>query len=134
MNNASNGFWFALLAAFVVAGCTGSREVAVAGEVSAPATTSIDGEITLDFLDVRADDDVVSVHTATLDAPGEFEETVELEGDSVRVRALNDANGNGSCDDGEAWAEVEASISDDDTVASVELLLKNDACPTDVEE
>lgn len=133
MKNASNGLWFALLGIGIVTGCTGSRDVAVTGEVSAPATTSVDGEISLDFLDVRGNDEVVSVHTATLDAPGAFEETVELEGDSVRVRALNDANGNGTCDDGEAWAEVEASIADDDTAPPVELVLKNDACPTDVE-
>ena len=133
MKNASNGFWFALLATGLVAGCTGSREVAVTGEVSAPASTNIDGEIMLDFLDVRGDDEAVSVHTATLDAPGAFEETVELEGDAVRVRAINDTNGNGSCDEGEAWAEVEASIADDDTVEPVELVLENQACPTDVE-
>ena len=133
MKNASNGLWFALFSLGIVTGCTGSRDVAVTGEVSAPATTSVDGEISLDFLDVRGDDEVVSVHTATLDAPGAFEETVELEGNSVRVRALNDANGNGSCDDGEAWAEVEASIGDDDTVEPIELELRNDACPTDAE-
>ena len=133
MKNALNGFLFLLVAAGALAGCTGSREVAVTGEVSAPATTSIDGEIALDFLDVRGDDEAVSVHTATLDAPGAFEEKVELEGDSVRVRALNDVNGNGACDDGEAWAEAEAKINDDDTVEALELELKNDACPTDVE-
>jgi hypothetical protein len=133
MKNTWNGFLGLLVAAGFVAGCTGSREVAVTGEVSAPATTSIDGEITLDFLDVRGDDEAVSVHTATLDAPGAFEEKVELEGDSVRVRALNDANGNGKCDDGEASAQVDAKISDDDTVEALELELKNAACPTDVE-
>ena len=133
MNIASKGFWFALLTVGIVTGCTGSRDVAVTGEVSAPATASIDGEITLDVMDVRGDDEAVSVHTATLDAPGAFEETVELEGDAVRVRALNDTNGNGACDDGEAWAEVEASVGDDDTVEPVELELANEACPTDAE-
>ena len=133
MKNASNTFWFVVATVGIVTGCTGSREVAVTGEVSAPATTSIEGEIGLDFLDIRGDDEAVSVHTATLEALGAFEETVELEGDAVRVRALNDGNGNGSCDDGEAWAEAEASIGDDDTVEPVELELKNDACPTDVE-
>lgn len=133
MKNASNGLWFVLLAMGAVTGCSGSRDVAVTGEVSAPATTNIDGKITLEFLDVRADDEVVSVHTATLDAPGAFEETVELEGDAVRVRAVNDTNDNGTCDDGEAWAEVEAAIGDDDTVEPIELELKNDVCPLDVE-
>jgi hypothetical protein len=103
-------------------------------DVSAPSTTSIDGQITLDFIDVRGDDEAVSVHTATLDAPGTFGETVEVEGDSVRVRALNDTNGNDACDDGEAWAEAEASINDDDTVEPVELVLENAPCPAEVGE
>jgi hypothetical protein len=111
-------------------GCTGSREVEVAGEVSAPATVSVNGDITLDFLDVIADDEEPkSVHTATLESLGEFEETVELEGDTVRVRAINDLDGDGACTDGEAWGEADAAINDDDTVDAIKLELSNDPCP-----
>jgi hypothetical protein len=135
MKNTSNLVWILVMATGALAvGCSGSREVEVAGEVSAPATVSVDGPITLEFYDVIADDEEPkSVHTATLDNVGEFNETVELEGDTVRVRAINDRDGNGACTSGEAWGEADAAISDDDSVEAIKLELSNAACPT-VEE
>jgi hypothetical protein len=55
---------------------------------------------------------------------------VELEGDSGRGRALNDRDGDGACSDGEAWAETEAAINDDDTVEPISLELAIASCPT----
>ncbi len=119
-----------VVAGALAVGCTSSRDVEISGEVSAPATTDIDGEITLDFFDVLGDgEEAKNVHTVKLEALGEFKETVEVEGDSVRVRALNDRDGDGACTDGEAWAEATAAISDDDKVEPVALELANDPCP-----
>jgi hypothetical protein len=44
------------------------------------------------------------------------------------VRAIDDRNGDGTCTDGEAWAEVEATVADDDTVEPVKLELTNAPC------
>jgi hypothetical protein len=131
MKNSSNFVWMLVAAAggLFAAGCTSSRDVEVSGEVSAPATTTVEGPITLDFLDVIGDDEgSKSVHQATLPALGSFQETVELEGHGVRVRAIDDRNGDGTCTDGEAWAEVEATVADDDTVEPVKLELTNAPC------
>ena len=119
-----------VVAGALAVGCDSSREVEVSGEVSAPVTTAIDGEMTLDFFDVIDDgEEAKSVHTVKLEAIGSFKEKVEVEGDSVRVRALNDRDGDGACTDGEAWAEATAAISDDDKVEPVSLELTNDPCP-----
>ena len=130
MKIASNMVWLVVVGT-LSAGCSSSREVEVSGEVSAPATTEIDGDITLDFFDVREDgEEAKSIHTVKLETVGSFKETVEVEGDSVRVRALNDRDGDGACTDGEAWAEANAKISDDDKVEPVSLELTNDPCPS----
>ena len=126
-------FTWALLAfsGSLVAACGGGREVEVAGEVTAPAGVAAGGPIFLDFADVLDDGEAPeSVHTASIDAPGAFAERVELEGDKVRVRAIADLDGNQACSAGEAWAEVEAEIADDDTVEPVALTLANSPCPT----
>ena len=131
MKNTSNLVWILVMATGALAvGCSGSREVEVSGEVSAPATVSVNGPITLDFFDVIAEgEEPKSVHTATLDSLGEFKETVELEGDTVRVRAINDLDGDGACTNGEAWGEADAAISDDDKVETIKLELSNGPCP-----
>ena len=134
MKNSSNFVWMLVTATgMLAAGCTSSRDVEVSGEVSAPATTTVDGEITLEFLDVVGDDEQPkSVKKVTLEKLGSFKETVELEGDTVRVRAFGDSDGNGACTDGEAGASVDAAI-DDDTIEPVKLELVNGPCPLDVE-
>ena len=131
MKNTSNLVWILVMATGALAvGCTGSREVEVAGEVSAPSTVSVDGPITLDFFDVIAEgEETKSVHTATLDSLGEFKETVELEGDTVRVRAINDRDGDGACTNGEPWGEADAAIDDEDKVPAIKLELSNAPCP-----
>lgn len=136
MKNTSNLVWILVMATGALAvGCGGSREVEVTGEVSAPATVQVDGPIMLDFFDVIAEgDEPKSVHTATLESLGEFKETIELEGDTVRVRAINDRDGDGACTNGEAWGEADAAISDDDTAPAMKLELSNDPCPTIEEE
>jgi hypothetical protein len=111
--------------------CGSSREVEVTGEVSAGAGVAADAPVVLDFLDVIADDEAPeSVHLATLEAFGAFSETVDLEGDKVLVRAIADADGDQACSAGEAWAEVEAPIADDDSVEPLTLTLTNAPCPT----
>src|SRR5262245_56012130 len=91
--------------------CSSARDVGVTGEVSAPASAGVAGQVLLDFLDsVDAAETPESVRTQTLDALGTFRATAPLEGDKVRIRAINDKDGNGACTAGEAWAEVDAEI------------------------
>ena len=121
-----------LSVAAVLGGCGSSREVEVTGSVSAPSTVS--GEIVLEFFDVTGEGEdraLTSVHTATLQAPGEFKEKVELEGEHVLVRAIADGDANGACTAGEQWGELEASIKDDDTVDPITVALSAAACPAE---
>jgi hypothetical protein len=110
--------------------CASSREVEVTGEVAAPAGVSVQGAILVDFLDIVDEEEAPkSVVTATLSAPGPFTQKGDFEGDKILVRAINDKNGDGACSAGEAWAETEAPIGDDDSVEPVKLTLGTSACP-----
>jgi hypothetical protein len=118
------------LGALGLVGCGSDREVAVTGSVSAPASTTVSGPILLEFSDVvDAEAQPKSVLTSRLDALGSFTETVSVEGDKVRVRAVVDTDGDGACSAGELWAESDATIKDDDTVDPVTLTLGHEPCP-----
>lgn len=131
MRNAYALVMVGLVGALAV-GCSSARDVEVTGEVSAPASAGVEGKILLDFLDiVDAAETPESVHTQTLDALGTFTATAALEGDKVRIRAINDKDGDGACTEGEAWAEVDAEIAED-KVADVKLELAVATCPVPV--
>jgi hypothetical protein len=117
-----------LLLALPLTACGSSRDVEVSGEVSAASTVSVNGPIAVQFFDVLDEGAPEQVHSIKLDSPNKFQEKVALEGDNVLVRAIADADGDGVCTAGEAWGEVTASISDDDTV-KVALELKSQPCP-----
>ena len=65
-----------------------------------------------------------------LQAPGDFKETVALEGNKLIVRAIDDRDGDGKCTAGEAWGETEAEVIDD-KVEAVSLSLGTAACPAE---
>ena len=117
-----------LLLALPLTACGSSRDVEVSGQVSAAATVSVNGPIAVQFFDVLDEKTPEQVHSIKLTAPDAFKEKVALEGDSVLVRAIADADGNGACSAGEPWGEVTATISDDDSV-KVTLELKSQPCP-----
>lgn len=118
------------LSALGLVGCASDREVDVTGSVSAPATGTVSGPITLEFSDViDAEEQPKSVLTTPLDKPGDFRQTVSIEGDTVRVRAVVDTNGDGVCSAGELWTEADAAIKDDDTVDPIALTLGHEPCP-----
>jgi hypothetical protein len=123
--------WVATVVMSVAAvACSSGRDVEVTGSVAAPAGQALQGPIMLSFLDVvSADETPESVAEIKLDTVGEFKQTVSVEGDTVRVRALSDSDGNGACTAGELWAESDATIQDDDTVAPVTLTLGTKPCP-----
>jgi hypothetical protein len=112
--------------------CSSSRDVEVSGSVASAA--SVQSEILLQFFDLTGKPEQLErseVHSATLAAPGAFKETISVEGDSIAVRAIADANGDGACSAGEAWAEVEAPISGADRVEDLALSLAFAPCPDD---
>ncbi len=119
----------AVLGASLLAGCGSGRDVKVTGEVTAPASVAVDGKIVVDFIDVSDSENPEVAQSVELDQLGAFEETVSLEGDKMLVRAINDSDGNGACTEGEAWAEIEVEIADDDTAAVTSLSLSNAPCP-----
>lgn len=114
-----------------LAGCGGAREIEVEGEVAAPA--SVTGPISVEFFDV-ADDEEISVLSIEVAEAGAFKQTVEVEGDAIRIFALADADADGACTEGEAWGEIEAAVSDDDTVAPVAIELALEPCPAETSE
>jgi hypothetical protein len=118
----------ALIAALSAAGCSSARDVEVTGEVT--AATSVQGKILVEFYDIDGegeDLELTNVHTAELAQPGTFTEKVSLEGERVLVRAIADADADGLCGEGEAWAELEVPVEED--AASVTLALSVQACP-----
>jgi hypothetical protein len=118
-----------VLVALPLTACGSSRDVEVSGEVAAPSTLSVEGPISVQFFDIVDQESPERVHSITLTTPSAFAEKVELAGDKVRIVALDDRDANGACSAGEAWAEVEASIKDDDTIDPVTLTLGLSACP-----
>jgi hypothetical protein len=119
------------LTLLLCAGCGSSREVAIKGEVAASATDKVEGQIAVQFFDVVDAAKPALVHSITLERLAAFDAKAPLEGDEVLVRAINDRDGNGACSTGEPWAEVRASVKDDDTVDAVNLDLKIGSCPTE---
>ena len=121
----------ALSAAAILTGCGASREVEVAGEVSAPASLSLNSEIALQFIDVDEDKAEI-VHHSTLAKPGAFTESVPLAGDTVLIRAIADANKDQKCSAGEAWGQIEVKVSksgEEEMISGVALSLGTAACP-----
>lgn len=108
-----------------IVGCSSARDVEVTGEVSA---AQIKGVLTLEFFEVDGDQRE-SVFSTTLSAPGSFAETISVAGDKVIVRAVDDVDGDGACSAGEAWAEAEAMIDENDEVEPVQLALASGPCP-----
>jgi hypothetical protein len=118
----------ALFAALSAAGCSSARDVEVTGEVKSASSTQ--GKIFVEFFDVAGEGEsleLTSVHSVELDQLGTFNEVVPLEGDRILVRAIADADGNGACTEGEAWAEMEAAIEED--AANVALDISVQPCP-----
>ncbi len=114
-----------------VAGCSSSRDVQVSGQVSAPAS-GVQGEILVEFFDLTGEGDALertSVHSIQLASPGAFDEKISVEGEKIAVRAINDTNGDGACSSGEAWAETEAEIGEEDRVEGLALQLALQPCP-----
>jgi hypothetical protein len=118
------------LGALGLFGCGNSRDVDVTGSVGAPANGSVSGPITLEFFDVSGTDTPKSVARVQLDAPGNFDQKVSVSGDTVRVLALVDENGDGTCTTGELWAETDAPIDANDAVTPLTLVLAADPCPS----
>lgn len=113
------------------AGCSSGREVEVSGKISAPSSVTTGNKLAVDFIDVVGEGDALEksvAHRLEMEAPGDFKETVALEGSKVIVRAIDDRDGDGKCTAGEAWGEKEAEVVDD-KVEAVTLTLGTAACP-----
>jgi hypothetical protein len=114
-------------------GCSSAQEVEVTGEATAAATVT--GPISIEFFEVAAADaeadetESLSIKKIELAQAGPFKETIEVEGDAIRIFALADSDKNGACTEGEAWAETEATVKEDGTLAAVTLALAVVACP-----
>jgi hypothetical protein len=115
----------------LAAGCNGSREVEVKGETKAAAGATVAGKVTVEFYDQPTDttEQEKLIDKLSLDQLGAFSKKLDVAGSKVRVYALADADADGKCTAGEAWASALATINDDDTVAPVQLQLSFQPCP-----
>ena len=111
-----------VLSCFAVA-CSGERDVEAKGEVKLPTGSSAQS-VLVEFYDLPKEEggEEKKVDSLKLDKAGEFSKTISVAGDKIRIFALADNNGDGTCSQGEAWATVEVSIKDDDTLASSPVL------------
>ncbi|MGE0328685.1 MAG: hypothetical protein AB7K71_31435 [Polyangiaceae bacterium] len=112
-------------------GCSSGRDIEVTGSVSAASSAAVDGEILLSFYELDAEDATSRIHIddRKLSELGDFNETISVEGSKIVIVAINDRDGDGGCSTGEAWAEVEAEVNEDDTIEPVSIVLNNTACP-----
>ena len=118
---------FAILLAMSATAC-GSREVEISGQVASSEALG-SSTLRLEFYDTDAEDGGELVHSVELESLGEFSETIDLDGDEVRVVAIVDRDNDEACTDGEPWVEAIAEVSEDDA-ASVELsVVAQSACP-----
>ncbi len=121
-----------VVAASFMAGCSGAREVVVEGEVVESSGAALQGVVVVQFHDLKGEGDEAErslVHTKVLDGVGAFDETIELEGDRVLVRAFRDLNLDGACSDGELWGEAEGVVEETDSVEGLRIELAGAACP-----
>jgi len=127
MNTRWLGVSALMISASLLGACSSSRDVQVEGSVSA-ASSEAQGKVLLQFYDVL-DEEVTPAGEMTLEAPGAFEHELALEGDQLRIFAVQDTNGDGTCSEGEAWATLNFDIDDDDHVSGAALNLTNQPCP-----
>lgn len=114
-----------------LAACNSEREVETKGEVSLPAGSSAQA-VLLEFYDIPKEEGATEkkVDTLMLDKPGAFTRTVSVGGDKIRIFALADADKDGKCTQGEAWASAELRIKEDDSIEAPAVLeLKTIDCP-----
>ena len=119
--------------ALSAAACSSGRDVEVSGKVTAPSSLMVGNKLAVDFLDVVGEGDTAEksiAHSMELEALGDFNETVSLEGDKVIVRAIDDRDDDGKCTAGEAWGETEADIVEN-KVEAVTLTLGTAPCPAE---
>ncbi|HXK19749.1 MAG TPA: hypothetical protein VNG33_18185 [Polyangiaceae bacterium] len=122
--------------ALCAVGCSSGRDVEVSGKVTAPSTLAVGDKLVIDFIDVVGDGTDAKQHLASsaeLKAPGEFDETVSLEGDQVLVRAIDDRDGDGKCTAGEAWGEAHVAVMQNKADAAT-LMLVTAPCPAEPTE
>jgi hypothetical protein len=129
MNQRILGAFTALSLLVLGSGCSSGRDVDVKGEIETASGVPEDAPIRLDVYESSEDEEEALVDSFVLDGPGTFEETLAVEGDTLRFVALVDANGNEKCDAGEAWGEGTVEIADDDTATFAVRITAQTACP-----
>ena len=125
MHTLSSMFFSSLaLAALTTTGCA-SREVTVSG--TADAEAPLVGKLKVRVYDLSDEKNPKFIQSIELEKLGPFTAKVNIDGDKVRLIAIDDANGNDSCDAGEQSEKMDATITDDE--AKVSLRVVKGACP-----
>jgi hypothetical protein len=130
MNNRIVGAFTALSMLVLGSGCGDTRDVDVKGDIATASGVPSDAPIRLDVYESSEGGEQALVETYELEGAGAFEETLAVEGDTLRFVALIDANGNEKCDAGEAWGEGTAKIEEDAASFTLRIAAQS-ACPVD---
>lgn len=116
-------FTLCIVALSVASGCSSGRDVEVAGTAAPAPGLSTKGAVIVEVYDLADAEDPKLVGTTKLDAAGKFSSKFTVEGDSLRLRAIDDADGNGACSAGELWGSVEVKVTNDAVKdAAIELM------------
>ena len=124
--------WVVLVgAAFGAVGCAGGRDVEVSGKVVAAEGVSVGEMLIIDFIDTQPEGSggETPAKTRRMLHLGEFKETVSLEADQVELWGLDDRNGDGYCNAGEAWGRVPSAPVVNDRAEGITLTLLAQPCP-----
>lgn len=109
-------------------GCSSSRDIQVKGEILGASSQQ---SMLVEFWELESTEHNL-VHSMTVTAPGAFDETVPLDGDTLLVRVIADADGDGACTAGETWGESIAQVVDETAPLEVSVTLSTGACDSTV--
>lgn len=126
----SHKSFFALFLAgsFVAAGCSSGRDVDVSGSAAPAPGATTKGAVRVDVYDLADEANPKLVGTTKLDATGKFSEKFNIEGDLVKLMAIDDADGDGACTAGELWGSVQVKVTND-AVKGADIVLAALPCP-----
>ncbi|MCC6647579.1 MAG: hypothetical protein IT374_18665 [Polyangiaceae bacterium] len=121
-------FTLCFVALSAATGCSSARDVEVTGTAAPAPGLSTKGAVIVEVFDLADAEDPKLVGTTKPDAAGKFGSKFTVEGDTLRLRAIDDADGNGGCTDGELWGAVEVKVTDD-AVKDATVELRALPCP-----
>lgn len=106
-------FVLCLVALSSAAGCSSGRDVEVSGTATAANGQSTKGTVRVEVYDLVDAANPKLAGATKLDASGKFSDKFSIEGDSIKIVAIDDADANEACSLGELWGTTTAKVAED---------------------